>query len=271
MRMPAIGLQLEMLACDRACALAPVQPTDVLAQTLVKSPRELGKRELRRGLSYRLRLSQGDSAALDAVPGQSLTATASPGEFTLNIDPTGNADMPPGPEDLASTRWLQADDAELVALAQQATRTADDDAGRVAQLERFVRGYITTKSLRVGYASATEIMQQREGDCTEHAVLLAAMIRALNIPARVANGLAYTGHYSGHRNVFVPHAWVQAWVDGKWQGLDAALERFDAGHIAFNVGDGDPFRFYRGLDLLGAIEVLEADRLSAGQRRGNGS
>jgi hypothetical protein len=59
--------------------------------------------------------------------------------------------------------------------------------------------------------------------------------------------------------VFVPHAWMQAWVDGRWQSYDAALAGFDAGHIAFSSGDGDPWRFYNGLDLLGRTQLLKIE------------
>jgi len=32
---------------------------------------------------------------------------------------------------------------------------------------------------------------------------------------------------------------VLAYVDGKWRSFDAALDRFDATHIALVIGDGD--------------------------------
>jgi transglutaminase-like putative cysteine protease len=260
LRLPAIGLQLEMVACDRACALAPVQPTDVLASTLVAAPRPLSPAQLSRPLQYRLRLAHGKGESMDAVPGQTLHALAGRGEVRLIVDPRGESAAPPRADDLASNRWLQADAEEVVTLARQAAKGARGPAQQVAQLERFVRGYIRVKSLRVGYASAREIVQGREGDCTEHAVLLAAMTRALGIPARVATGIAYAPGYAGRRDVFVPHAWVLAWVDGAWRGLDAALPRFDAGHIGFTAGDGDPFRFYGGIELLGGIEILAVER-----------
>ena len=45
---------------------------------------------------------------------------------------------------------------------------------------------------------------------------------------------------SGVPHVFAPHAWVQAWDGTRWTSYDAALGRFDAGHIALMIGDGDP-------------------------------
>ncbi len=71
-------------------------------------------------------------------------------------------------------------------------------------------------------------------------MLLAAGARALGIPARVVHGISYSGRMSGVPHVFAPHAWVQAWDGMRWTSYDAALGRFDAGHIALMIGDGDP-------------------------------
>ena len=102
-----------------------------------------------------------------------------------------------------------------------------------------------------------DTLASQEGDCTEHAVLLAALARASGIPARVATGLVYADSYAGRRDVFIPHAWVQAWVDGRWRGYDAALNGFDSGHLGFNVGDGDPYRYYQGMALLGRLRIVD--------------
>ena len=267
LRMPAIGLTLEMLACDRQCALAPVQPTDVLLQTVVAAPEPLRPRDLERPLRYHLKLATSDGAALDSPPGQSVSNLATAGDVALIVDPRGEAADPPVKGDRAPNRWLQSKDAAVMALARKATSGAKGESAKAEMLERFVRNYITTKSLRVGYASASEIVKNREGDCTEHAVLLAALMRASGIPARVATGIAYAPAFAGQRDVFVPHAWVHAWVDGAWHGYDAALPRYDAGHIAFGVGDGDPFRFYAGIELLGGVDILGVERASAAEIR----
>lgn len=264
LRFPAVGLQLDVLACDRACALAPVQPADVLDAMLVAAPRALRRGDLDAPLAYRLVLREGEGAALAAQPGQWIERDG--GELRLRVDPAGDGRNPPVAADTAATRWLQSDAPAVAALAREAAGDARGTRARMVRLEAFVRGYIRTKSLRVGYASASEVLRDREGDCTEHAVLLAALARALGIPARVATGIAYTPAYGGRRDVFVPHAWVLAWVDGRWQGFDAALSGHDAGHIAFSSGDGDPFRFYEGLELLGAVSIRDVRRLGWRER-----
>src|SRR5204863_9269550 len=91
-----------------------------------------------------------------------------------------------------------------------------------------------------GDASGQEAEARRAGDCTEAAVLRAALGPAAGIPARVASCLVYSRDaYHGVGNVFTPHSWVLAYVDGQWRSFDAALEYFDATHIAIVVGDGD--------------------------------
>jgi hypothetical protein len=254
LRLPALGLQLEMLACDRACALAPDQPTDVLAAVLVAAPRPLGAGERRGLLEYQLRLGADLPHAIGELPGQTLLDRGE-GRLQLSVDPRGDDRRPPDPEDLAATRWLESDAAGIREMAQRAIGNRRGAEGRMRALERAVRHHITVKSLRVGYASALETLHAREGDCTEHAVLLAALARAVGIPARVATGLAYAERFEEHRDVFVPHAWVLAWVDGRWQGFDAALPGHGSGHIALAVDHGDPFRFYRGLELLGRLSI----------------
>ena len=71
------------------------------------------------------------------------------------------------------------------------------------------------------FATAAEVAQSREGDCTEHAVLLAALARACGIPSRVAIGLVY---------VRLPAALAftcgrELYLDGTWTPLDATWGR----------------------------------------------
>lgn len=122
---------------------------------------------------------------------------------------------------------------------------------------------ISTKSMRIGYASATDAYAQREGDCTEHALLLAAAARAVGMPSRIAIGLVYAETFGEHRNVFVPHAWTQAFVDGQWRSFDAAQGGFGSDHIALAVGDGEPSAFYASLERVGAMKIIAAEAVSS--------
>lgn len=254
LRIPALGLELELRACSESCAKAPYQAADVFASTLVAAPRSLGVRERRLALAFDLELRRGRGELLAAVPGQTILSQQG-ARVTLRVAARGGAEMPPQADDLAANRWLQSTHPEIQRFAQQAVGRSRDSGRRMGRLERAVRAALATKSLRVGYASALEALQRGEGDCTEHAVLLAAAARALGIPARVVTGLAYAPRFGTRNDVFVPHAWVIAWTGKRWQGFDAALPRFDSGHIGLTAGSGDPFDFYAGVELLGNIAI----------------
>jgi transglutaminase superfamily protein len=260
--MPVIGVDLVLLACDRACATAPNQGTDIFDRTLMASPRALTRAELDRGMRYVLAPNDGgDPLKLPDTGEQRVAAKGDTLVVEIAPAPQTDSEAKPAPADYAPNDWLQSKAPEVESLAHKAADGERDPAAQMKRLETFVRGYIANKSLGVGYASALEVVRKPEGDCTEHAVLLAALGRSLGIATRVVDGLAYAPGFAGKERVFVPHAWVQAWVGGRWQSFDAALAGFDAGHIALSVGDGDPWRFYAGLDMLGRVALREATPL----------
>ena len=147
----------------------------------------------------------------------------------------------------------------MIELARRAAGNAKDAAEAARQIEKFVSLYIHQKSLSVGYASAGEVAVSREGDCTEHAVLTAAMCRAAGIPAQVVVGVLYTDEFGGVADIFVGHAWTQAYIGGKWIGLDAtrAPNGYDARHIALSVGNGNPAEFFGLVSLLGQFTIAD--------------
>ena len=79
------------------------------------------------------------------------------------------------------------------------------------------------------------------------------------------NGLVYSRQrYHGVANVFMPHSWVVAYVDGSWRSFDLALDRFDTSHIALNVGDGDARSVQAAIQLAG---LLRWDGMTEVRRR----
>jgi hypothetical protein len=253
-RMDLAGMKVELLACDEQCARAPNQPLDFLDRLVLSAPRALTAAELSQSLRLQVRISGSDIAP--ATTGHQSVHSMGPGKFELRIDPNQSRrdeevlDLYREP-----SAWVQSDSVLLRDLARQATEGGKDDLARMRKAEAFVRKYIFGKTLSVGYASALEVATTRQGDCTEHALLLTAIARASGIPARVATGLAYVPGFGDREHVFVPHAWTEAWVEGSWRGFDAALDGFDAGHIALAVGDGDPVRYFAGVALLGRLQI----------------
>lgn len=261
--MPVMGVELTLLACDRACATAPNQASDVFERTLVPSPRPLQAAELAGAMRYTLVPRDGGKPlALPDTDEQSVERRGGELVVTVRRKAAARGEARPDKDDYLPNDWLQSKAPELVKLARHAAGPNRDPHARMQRVETFVRGFIRNKSLGVGYASALEVVRKPEGDCTEHAVLVAALGRALGLATRVVDGLAYAPGFAGKEQVFVPHAWAQAWIDDRWQSFDAALPGFDAGHIALSVGDGDPWRFYAGLDMLGRIQLRRAETVA---------
>lgn len=142
-----------------------------------------------------------------------------------------------------------------------------DALARATAMRHFVGGYMTGAGLSVGMAGSDEVCRTKSGDCTEYAVLLAAMLRANGIPSRVVCGLLYCDTLLGKRDVFGPHMWTQALVKvgdaEQWIDLDGALgpgeRRFDAGHIAFSttvLSDEAPAAsFLELVSFLGGVTI----------------
>jgi hypothetical protein len=131
------------------------------------------------------------------------------------------------------------------------------------RLTEFVRGHMTAREIdMLGYGSAVEAYASRRGDCTEYAVLLAAMGRAADVPTRIVSGLVYSRQFEGQRHVFVPHAWVQAWTGSGWESFDAALGHFDSTHLAFAASyDGNPAQLFAGISLAHEWKLRSAARV----------
>jgi len=116
---------------------------------------------------------------------------------------------------LASGQYIQADDKGIKAVADSIRAASGLEGWALArEISLWVGAHITEKNFAQGFASALEVFKTCTGDCTEHSVLLTAMLRAAGIPARPAVGLAYS------RGQFVGHMWTEVYVD-HWRTLDA--------------------------------------------------
>ena len=125
------------------------------------------------------------------------------------------------------------------------------DPWTIAQaIERSVHQYIREKDFTQAFSTAAEVVRTRQGDCTEHAVLLAALCRARGIPARVAIGLVYHAPFQG----FAYHMWNEAWIKDRWIPLDATLGLGGIGAAHLKIADAD----LQGTGAFGAfLSVLQ--------------
>lgn len=125
---------------------------------------------------------------------------------------------------LQSTPTLQVDHPKIA--AQVALLKIDKKESVSAQIGRFNQ-YVYTllrKENSATFSSAVETLEAGYGDCGEHAVLLAALLRAAGVPARVVLGLLYVAPKKG----YYYHAWVVAYAGGNWIFADPSHDAFPA-------------------------------------------
>ena len=148
-------------------------------------------------------------------------------------------------------------------MAKSVAQDAAEPREIAVALEGFVRRSMRTRDFAPALATAADVAASLEGDCTEHAVLLAALCRARGIPARVAIGLVYYPRISG----FAYHMWNEVWSGDRWLPLDATLGQggIGAAHLKLvdsNLSDANRYSVFLPVSqVLGRleIEILEAE------------
>ncbi len=265
--MPYLGLETVLSSREKIVATDFSSPPEIFFSSGIPLGRFLGwKRE---EILYRLRLrdSKQPVQLLDSgAAGHQLTATTEKGTWHLRVQTVRQdaaRELPINPTPplklyLSSTAYIQSDDARIIELAKKAAGNEKNSLEVARKLEKWVYNYIRKKNLGTAFATAKEVLETRQGDCTEHAVLMAAMCRAAGIPSRVVAGLVY------YRKSFVGHMWTEVYT-GKWVPLDATIGKgkVEADHIALSVSALDNTSiseiFIGLLPFLGnmEIEVLE--------------
>ena len=264
---PVAGMNIEMIACPESFAKSELETADPFVSTILKSPKSIQDLKDIKKITYTLKpKNPGTDLSFPSTDHQKCR-TLEDGTVQLTVSTIPDNKDAPFPykgndpkilEFLKETSYIQSNHPDIISLAEKCTKGKKNALDAALAIEEFVSKYIEKKDMSVGYASALEVVKSRQGDCTEHALLVAALCRAVGIPARIVVGFANIG------NIFVGHAWTEAYIGDKWRGLDAAMKElggFDAGHIAMAVGKGDMSVSYNVAANLGkfTIQDIETD------------
>jgi len=115
--------------------------------------------------------------------------------------------------------WFTEESA-LVKKANELCARAADDLEKVKILYDYVSGrilydYVKAATIKPPYLpDADKILEIGRGICFDSSVLLAAMLRAQGIPAKLAIGQLNTNGLTR------PHAWNKVFIDGNWLKMD---------------------------------------------------
>lgn len=252
---PGVGDMHEYVTNRSECMKQP-EGAEIFASTLIHpqkalpSPHDLGLAVYRLvpvDLTEKLTLwNQSEQRVLSSEPGACEVEVTAPriaaSDATWQLPHEETTELHPF---LQSSAYLEVSSPDIQKLGQEAVGDEKNPVLAAHKIERFVRKYITKKNLNIGFASAEETAKSREGDCTEHAVLCAALGRVVGLPTRCVVGFGYvppgvdqpTIAKSVDENTgsFGFHMWAEAWIaPDKWVPMDAALDGFDVGHIAIS-------------------------------------
>ena len=169
----------------------------------------------------------------------------------------------PGPVDPDLARYLspepfiESDDPDIRAAAEEAVRGVVGTRARAEALTRFVNSTVQKKPT-VSLPSAREVLRTRIGDCNEHTALFVAMSRAIGIPARIVVGLAFV------RGAFYYHAWPEIYIDagasrGFWFPVDPTFNQFPADATHFRLARGGLDKQAAIIPLIGRVKMTLVD------------
>ena len=210
-------MRLRAAAFGVAClALCVVRTVHAQITPLFVIPTESTGAAVAAGAPVRVVLTASDAARLAAGLGVRALADSTSFEYTVGAYP-----QIVGPTDRT---WLEATfvvdydqpefaplKTEMAVLGPKPTR---------AQIVEFVNRTVDERAPR-GWDLASTVAKRRQGDCSEHAVLTAALARMYGIPARVMVGIALLS--AGNDFAAYGHAWTEMQEGGKWVVADAAM------------------------------------------------
>jgi len=106
-------------------------------------------------------------------------------------------------------------------------------------------------------APADVVAKSLSGDCTEYAMLSAAMCRALGVPSRTAVGLVHAPGRDG-KFYLAYHMWTEVYADGQWVPIDATLGMGGVGPGHVKISDASWHEERSIAPLLPMLRVLMA-------------
>lgn len=240
---PGLGT-MQLYRTTKAGALStsgPIAPPlDIGLSQLVHLKRRIERPYETTAARYRITIRDDDDPAstfardarqqVGAVKGSTFEVAVRAGPHT----PIAREATPPAAEFLQSSYFINSADARVKMLARQAVGVEKDAWRKALRIEKWVHGHMTARN-HEALAPADRVAQTLEGDCTEYAMLMAALCRAAGVPSRTAVGLIYADVRG--RPVFAFHMWTEVWARGQWLPLDATLGRGHVGATHLKISD----------------------------------
>lgn len=180
-----------------------------------------------KSIRYRVTLSGADpfeifsrktNQKIESISNREAIVTVTRPELNEPLPPGIDAEQGASEKYLAKTPEMAWDDPSIQELLKEGLKQARAGESEIQTLTRFVFEKVGKRVFSRGVSSASEVAKSLQGDCTEHAILLATLARARKIPSRLALGMVY-GEHEG-KPCLSYHMWVELWKDDRWIAVD---------------------------------------------------
>ena len=147
---------------------------------------------------------------------------------------------------LEPTPFIESNHPKIHNLVKKIVAAGESPLNKTIKLVDWINKNIEKRPV-ISVPDALAVIENRAGDCNEHAVLLAALARAAGIPAKLEAGLVYLN------GRFYYHAWNLLYL-GKWITVDSLFGQLpaDVTHIRFLSGE-----LGQQLDLISTIGKIK--------------
>lgn len=255
---PAVGQESFRTTKEDALRRSTGAPLDLLVSSTVLLPGGFPGAQQTRKAVYLAKVKSGkiDGVFSNCPSQQVLLRNEETAEVIVSaIRPDTKLDgaaAKPTADDLAPSSYIQSDDPVIVRMASSIAPGETDPWKIACALEKHVDETIRVKDFSQAFSTAAEVARTLEGDCTEHAVLFAALCRARKIPARCAFGLIYFEPLRG----FAFHMWNEVWIADRWVPMDPTLGQGGIAADHLKLGDTSLSGPSPLTDLLGVITAF---------------
>lgn len=250
-------LSMQRTSAEVALTASTAKSLDLDVQTTIPIDRLLSGNKDQTTRVLELRVSNGflpvipnaTFQAVQPIDGSAVRITLLPPNTPM---PKTRQDVPPNHPALASSRWMPISDPALRRIALLSAGAENSSNAICRRLEAAVHKKMRRSVFSTVILPADMVIKTFKGDCTEHAILLATLIRIKGIPARIATGIVHTNQQYG----FVGHAWVEALIEGRWVAFDSAVGHGGTGITYIKLQDSNmPDTLTSGVSLF--LPILE--------------
>jgi len=170
-----------------------------------------------------------------------------------------------------SEKYIESDNPRIIEKAREIVGTQTNPIFAAQKIYDWVYKNINWTGYSAKTRGALWALENKQGDCSEKALLFIALCRAIGIPARLVHGISYIGIRDG--GVFnwttIGHDWAEIyvtnhgwiWVDPTWRLFGSS----DIYHIALQHGHSSSlgkwyrFRFFGDAEYKEIFEIRSAE------------